>query len=212
MASMQLITLSHLSANPLYIGYFRNVQNVSFLRDQLLTGNPDYEYAFVDASAILSAQHVLAACFRAINDLNAGRLRTRNVHSETVFSLSPNNNIAESFRRFGLADKTKHVIAIKVGMPTTPNVTEQTVRQHMTTNIRGTLVAFSDAALSETCDVASIRKLYKITDLRPDQAKSRKHQKQNNDDINHQATSEKNIDEIRELESVVLGTMALKGS
>lgn len=97
--AVQPITLAHLPTNPIYLGYFRNVQNVSFLKDQLLTGNPDYEYAFIDASIILSTQHLLAACFRAINDLNARRLKTRNVHSETVFSLSPNNNVRPCSRR-----------------------------------------------------------------------------------------------------------------
>ena len=93
MACVQAITLSHLPANPLYIGVFRDVRNVSFLRQQLLSGNAAFEYAFIDASVILSTQHLLAACFRAVNDLNANRLKTRNVHAEVVFSLSPNNNV-----------------------------------------------------------------------------------------------------------------------
>ena len=43
---------------------------------------------------ILSINHVLAGVFRAINDLVNGRLKSRNVHSEIVFSLSPNNNVS----------------------------------------------------------------------------------------------------------------------
>jgi hypothetical protein len=43
---------------------------------------------------ILSVNHVLAGVFRAINDLVTGRLKSRNVHSEIVFSLSPNNNVS----------------------------------------------------------------------------------------------------------------------
>ena len=42
---------------------------------------------------ILCRDHVLAACFRAINDQIHHRLKSRNVHSEIVFSLSPNNNV-----------------------------------------------------------------------------------------------------------------------
>jgi len=38
--------------------------------------------------------HALAAAFRAVNDLIEGRLRSRNVHSEVVFALSPNNNVS----------------------------------------------------------------------------------------------------------------------
>ena len=42
---------------------------------------------------ILSTTHVLAAVFRAANDYLSGRLKSRNVHSEIVFSLGGNNNV-----------------------------------------------------------------------------------------------------------------------
>ncbi len=37
--------------------------------------------------------HVLAAVFRAVNDALAGRLKSRNVHSEIVFALGPSSNV-----------------------------------------------------------------------------------------------------------------------
>lgn len=43
---------------------------------------------------ITSRLHALAATYRAVNDLLENRLRTRNVHSEIVFSLSPSNNVS----------------------------------------------------------------------------------------------------------------------
>lgn len=90
---MESIQLPHLPRQPLQLGLFTDVQNAAFLRQQLLQGNADFEYAFVDASVLVSRDHVLAACFRAINDLLNGRLKTRNVHSEIVFSFSSNNNV-----------------------------------------------------------------------------------------------------------------------
>ena len=91
---MENITLPHLLQHPLRVCLFENVQNATFLRQQLLEGNTEYEYAFLDASVLLSRNHVLAACFRAINDHLNGRLKSRNVHSEIVFALSPNNNVS----------------------------------------------------------------------------------------------------------------------
>jgi EKC/KEOPS complex subunit CGI121/TPRKB len=91
---MESIGLPHLLEHPLRVCLFQNVQNAAFLRRQLLEGNVEFEYAFLDASVLLSMKHVLAACFRAVNDMLNGRLRSRNVHSEIVFSLSPNNNVS----------------------------------------------------------------------------------------------------------------------
>lgn len=91
--SMETAVLPHLQDHSLHFALFKNVTNASFLRQQLLDGNTDFEYAFLDASVLLSRRHIFAACFRAINDSLAGRMKSRNVHSEIVFSLSPTNNV-----------------------------------------------------------------------------------------------------------------------
>ena len=90
---MESITLPHLLQHPLRVCLFKNVKNAPFLRRQLLEGNAEFEYAFLDARVLLTRKHVLGACFRAISDMQNGRMKSRNVHSEIVFSLSPNNNV-----------------------------------------------------------------------------------------------------------------------
>lgn len=35
-----------------YATYFANVENASFLREQLLASNAEFEYAFIDASMV----------------------------------------------------------------------------------------------------------------------------------------------------------------
>ena len=43
---------------------------------------------------ILSTVHALAAAYRALQDHLQGRQRSKNVHSEIVYSLNPNNNVS----------------------------------------------------------------------------------------------------------------------
>lgn len=94
MALLQTVQLEHLPpSHSIHIALYRNIQNAAFLQQQLLDGNTDFEYALIDASVIVSKIHALAAVYRAVNDLLSNRLRSRNVHSEIVFSLSPNNNV-----------------------------------------------------------------------------------------------------------------------
>jgi hypothetical protein len=94
MAGGSTIKLPHLEAYPVHVSLFQDVKNADFLRQQLLQGNTDFEYAFMDATTIISVNHLLAAVFRAMNDMLQNRLKSRNVHSEIVFSLSPNNNVS----------------------------------------------------------------------------------------------------------------------
>ncbi|EME83690.1 uncharacterized protein MYCFIDRAFT_54240 [Pseudocercospora fijiensis CIRAD86] len=153
---METASLPHLPHHPLHICLFADVQNASFLREQLLAGNPDYEYAFLDAAVLRSRGIVLSACFRAINDLIAGRLKTKNVHSEIVFAMNPNNNIAESFRRYGIQDESKNIVAIKVGGD------RSTVERHLLANVKASPTSLTDDALASMHDQARMRKIYRL--------------------------------------------------
>ncbi|KAK5709799.1 hypothetical protein LTR17_019469 [Elasticomyces elasticus] len=153
---METILLPHLGQYPLQIGLFLDVQNAHFLRQQLLDGNTEFEYAFLDASVLLSREHVLAACFRAINDMLQGRMKSKNVHSEIVFSLSPNNNISECFRRFGVGESTKDLVAIKIKSDASR------IQQHLQQHIQGQIVPFTDETLASLRDEARLRKAYKV--------------------------------------------------
>lgn len=52
MSTLETIALPHLPQHHLCVGLFKNVKNAAFLRQQLLAGNADFEYAFLDASVV----------------------------------------------------------------------------------------------------------------------------------------------------------------
>ncbi|KAG9637631.1 CGI-121-domain-containing protein, partial [Aureobasidium melanogenum] len=192
MSTLETIALPHLPQHHLCVGLFKDVKNAAFLRQQLLAGNADFEYAFLDASVVISRMQFLAASFRGINDFASNRMKSHNVHSEIVFSFSPNNNIAESFRRFGISDTTQNVLAIKV---LSPEMTAESVSQHLLQNIEGEPVDVSDANFAELADQARLRKIYKLNVQTKKGA------------ANGTASKES---EIKELETSILGVMALK--
>lgn len=53
---MALVKELHLAHTPpsvaIYAALFRDIKNAAFLRQQLLAGNTDFEYAFVDARMV----------------------------------------------------------------------------------------------------------------------------------------------------------------
>ncbi|KAF2723525.1 CGI-121-domain-containing protein [Polychaeton citri CBS 116435] len=188
---METVDIPHLAGHSLEMGLFIDVKNAAFLRQQLLSGNQDFEYAFLDASVLLTRNHILAACWRAIVDLNLDRLRSKNVHSEIVFSLSTNNNIAESFRKFGVQDETKNLVVIKVIPFKDSQEIIANVRKHITSAVEGEVTPVKDEALARCNDAAKLRKAYKLE------------------------SPKKGTDETlwrQEAESFAIGSMALKGS
>ncbi|KAL2812800.1 kinase binding protein CGI-121-domain-containing protein [Aspergillus cavernicola] len=164
MSSSPLETI-HLPHLPLAVhaALYTDVHNAPYLRQQLLSANADFEYAFVDASMILSRAHALSAVFRAVNDYLNERLKSRNIHSEIVFSLSPTNNIADSFRKFGISDTTTSLLVVKVSV--TPDITYESVAAHLAQNVQGSPLAFDDESLSGISNIAKIKKAYKLGSL-----------------------------------------------
>ena len=172
---------------------------------------------------IISTTQALAAIYRAVNDLLENRLRSRNVHSEIVFSLSPNNNvcslpvvplshvpspfaeiqcaqIAESFRRFGISPRTTNLVVIKVSTPSLPFTGPQ-VQDHLSKVIEGTQIPFSDDDLRHMTDLARIRKIYKL-DTGGGGVKK----------VTNGVNGVSAVDERKEFETLVLGSMALRGA
>ncbi|KAL4873280.1 hypothetical protein BDV12DRAFT_160752 [Aspergillus spectabilis] len=195
-SSLETIHLPHLpSSLAVHAALYKDVQNASHLRQQLLSANSDFEYAFIDASMILSRAHALAAVFRAVNDYLNDRLKSRNIHSEIVFSLSPTNNIADSFRKFGMGDSTSNLLVVKASV--TPEITHEFVAAHLEQSVEGTALPFDDEALSGISDVAKIKKAYKLGSL-PSASSGQ---------VNGAADDGK-----RRLELSVLGAIALRGA
>ncbi|KAF7917928.1 uncharacterized protein EAE98_009956 [Botrytis deweyae] len=201
-ALLQTIPLEHLpESHTLHIALYRNITNASFLHQQLLTGNTDFEYAFIDASVVLSKLHILAAAYRAINDALEERLKSRNIHSEIVFSLSMNNNIAESFRRFGITPTTTSLLVVKVA----PASSASQISEHLSSVIEGEPVPFDDESLASMVDIARVKKLYKLNVTGGGGGK-----KGGANGVNGKVESK--ADERKELEVMVLGAMALRGA
>lgn len=103
--------------------------------------------------------------------------------------------IAESFRRFGIADNTRHIIAVKIR--TNEQLTAENVAGHLGQNVEGRRVDMSDEELARFVDMPKLRKFYKFN------APPKKGAVNGAPDESTERT---------EMENFILGSMALKGS
>ncbi|KAF2186761.1 CGI-121-domain-containing protein [Zopfia rhizophila CBS 207.26] len=203
MAAVQTFYLPHYPTYPIYVCMFKDVSNADFLRSQLLEANPKFDYAFLDATMILSLPHLLSASFLALHSHVTHRSKTRTPHSELVFRLHPSNNIGESYKRFGISDSTTYLIAVKIGLG--PETTAESVMEHLSENVKGEAVLIGGGGLEigMWANEAKVRKVYKLENK--DAAK-----KEKNGAVNGVDRAEAN--QRQEVESVILGMVSLKGS
>jgi EKC/KEOPS complex subunit CGI121/TPRKB len=95
MSLLETVSLEHVPpTHSTYVAFFKGVANAGHLQSQLLARNADFEYAFIDATTIISRLQVLAASYKALSVLLEGRLKSPNVHAETVLALSASNNVS----------------------------------------------------------------------------------------------------------------------
>jgi EKC/KEOPS complex subunit CGI121/TPRKB len=168
-----------------------------------------------DDLQILSPTHLLSTTFITIHALSTHRQKTRTPHSELVFRLSPNNNIGESYKKFGLSDTSTNLIAVKLPLNQSSgaeskewavdgSITKESVSQHLGSVVEGTSVEISEKGeeLGQWCDIEKIRRVYKLGDGGAKKAKK-------GAAVNGDGGEE---DEKKQMEVVILGTIALKGS
>ncbi|KAJ0122003.1 hypothetical protein J7T55_002514 [Diaporthe amygdali] len=197
MSFLETVALEHVpSTHSVHVALFKGVTNAGFLQSQLLARNADFEYAFIDATTIVSRLQVLAAAYKAVSVLLEGRLKSPNVHAEAVLALSASNNISEAYRRYGISPEVKDIIIVKVLFPTDDKPqppTADDVWKHLSESVEGTAVPFTDDEIAKSTDWSKVSKYYKLNGV--PSLKGIKDEKKR----------------LKEAEMLVLSSMALRG-
>lgn len=123
--------------------------------------------------------------------------------------------IAESFRRFGVLDTTTTLLAVKV-IDSTNMLTASDPSIHLSKSVEGTRIEFNDANLKEAADMPRLIKIYKLTpgaDM-PGAGKRGKGARGGSNVVPEKQSNgtAEEVDQVKEMEAVIMGTMALKGS
>ncbi|KAK8065022.1 hypothetical protein PG997_011769 [Apiospora hydei] len=190
-AAVEKVELEHLPAtHTVLLALYRNVVNAGFLQEQLLGRNADFEYAFVDASTVVSRFQLLTAVHKAVTAEMAGTMRTPNVHSEVVVSLSSNNNVGEPMQscRYEMHDQlTRYTTtdlrslqeirrparhqrrgrrqSAHIPRRRPSSLSPDDVEKHLQTHVQGESVPCSDEELARVTDWPKLRKYHKLSGL-----------------------------------------------
>ncbi|KAL9712380.1 hypothetical protein Ac2012v2_003617 [Leucoagaricus gongylophorus] len=172
---MDLFLFPHLAPSraTTHVALFLNVKNASNLRKRIVsavtmggeigeTEREQVNYAFIDARLITSRRHLQTAVHQSILAETHNGLRTRTVHSEVLWNLSPTNSITETIRWYGVSDTTKSLLVVRIdGGSAAPGVIESRIREI----VQGELVPLSQ--LQEVTDWSMIKKQHRLANEYP---------------------------------------------
>ncbi|KNZ58685.1 uncharacterized protein VP01_1878g6 [Puccinia sorghi] len=125
------------------------------------------DWAFLDASMITSLQHLVTAVCQALVSRSHGSLKTKTLHSEILWTLSPGSNIMEAIKTFGIGDQTSALLLVKL-QPMEAGADDEGEKEDVDEAARrlvdGRLVSLDQLGKSTTINWKALRRLYKLNE------------------------------------------------
>eukprot|EP01134_Creolimax_fragrantissima_P000401 CFRG0401T1 len=137
-----------------------NVKNIDELIERSQSRENDdndaaFPYALVDARIVVDPLQLITATTCALEHEKSGKLKSKRLHSEIVFCMSPSGNVNESLRRCGISPETTALVVAAVD----PNVNAYNA---LLDDIQGTKNAVTKDTLSKHIKYENINKVYKL--------------------------------------------------
>lgn len=154
------------------VSLFENVENSADIKDRVVSQQSNtndtaidqvMDYAFISAASIYSLEQLFAAIFRALTDHEIGASRTRSLHSDIIFCLSPTNNIMDGLRRFGIGPDSKAVLVVKITKATEGEEVLRQAHRDLNEIVNGVEMKVCDESLEQLYQPEILMKNYKLS-------------------------------------------------
>lgn len=140
-----------------------NVKNCQEIKENLIKANKDYDYGFINAKNVVSLEQLYSGFYKTVMSQHAGNMKSRTLHTELIYSLSPFKNIMDCLNKFGISKDSNSILIVKiVESETLNNDFIKTQQEHLKSIIDGEFLDITDDSLQEITDIKALEKNYKL--------------------------------------------------
>lgn len=140
-----------------------NVENLPEIKENLIKGNTDYDYGFVNGKNVVSLEQLRSSYYRVMVDEHNNSMKTRTLHTEVIYALSPFKNIMDCLNKSGISKDSKTLLILKIveSQGLTDKFIAETL-ENLVGIIKGDFVEVSDENLQKHVDLKTIEKNNRI--------------------------------------------------
>lgn len=140
-----------------------NVKNCQEIKENLIKANKDYDYGFINAKNVVSLEQLYSGFYKTVMSQHDGNMKSRTLHTELLYSLSPFKNIMDCLNKFGISKDSNSILIVKiVESETLNNDFIKTQQEHLKSIIDGEFLDITDDSLQEITDIKALEKNYKL--------------------------------------------------